>query len=164
MRGSTATRLEPDMARPRRTYLLLLSPHEPRGRRFVRLAAPSVFAWFVGAWNRLANEVAFSDELGGDVCGLDSLFWKVAERGVPAPKSPKEMATLLETYVYYERDIQVEDHFVHVETDDDEVDIEYFIFDDTFLEQDDALDYLPRAGRKKDRYAKFLEARTETDE
>lgn len=146
------------MARPRRTYLLLISPTEPRGRRFVRLDAPSVLAWFQKSWSLLADGDAFREALGGRVYGLDSLFEKVAEDSVPAPTSCREMATLLERYVYYERDIEVEDHFVHVETDDDEVDVEYFLFDDDFLASEGALDRLPRPGRRQDRYARLVAA------
>ncbi len=139
------------------TYLLLVSEDEPRGRRFVRLDAPSVLAWFQRAWTRLQDAEVFWTELKGDVYGLDALFEKVAELGVPAPKSEAELAVLLEKHVYYERDIEIEEHFVHVETDDDENDIEYFLFDDAFLETEGARDRLPPAGKTKDRYAKFLE-------
>jgi hypothetical protein len=152
------------MARPARTYLLLVSPNEPRGRRFVRLNAPSVLQWFQQAWTRLNDLHVFREELNGDVYGLDSLFAKIAELKVSAPTSAQDMKGLLEKYVYYERNIEVSAHLVHVETDDDEVDTEYFIFDETFLEGDDARELLPRAGRHKDRYAKSLDAlRGETD-
>jgi hypothetical protein len=99
------------------------------------------------------------DDLKGEVYGLGSLFEKVAERRVPAPTRDTELAPLLEKYMYYERDIEAEEHFVHVETDDDEVDLEYFFFDDHFLGAPDALDRLPKAGRRTDRYSKFLQER-----
>jgi hypothetical protein len=51
-----------------------------------------------------------------------------------------EMLRLLEDYIYYERDIEVESHFLHVETDDDEVDVEYYFFDDEFLKSPEAFE------------------------
>ncbi len=59
-----------------------------------------------------------------------------------------EMLRLLEDYIYYERDIEVESHFLHVETDDDEVDVEYYFFDDEFLKSPEALDRLPSPNRR----------------
>ena len=138
-----------------RTYFLLLSPHEPRGRRFVRSKSPSVLAWFQQYWSS-GDHACYRDELKGDVYGLGSLIDKVAEFGVPAPIRGTELPPLLEKYMYYERNIEAEEHFVHVETDDDEVDLEYFFFDDFFLREPDALERLPKAGRRTDRYAKFL--------
>jgi hypothetical protein len=93
-----------------------------------------------------------------------SLFAKAAELRVPAPTTGKELATLLEKHMYYERDIEAEEHFVHVETDDDEVELEYFFFDDYFLREPDALDRLPKAGRRTDRYSKFLQELADTKE
>lgn len=146
----------------RRTYFLLLSRGEPRGRRFVRLRSPSVLAWFQRNW-ATGDDGAYVDELKGEVYGLGSLFEKVAEGGVPAPTTASELPPLLEMYLYYERDIEAEEHFVHVETDDDEVDVEYFFFDDHFLRQPDALERLPKAGRRADRYATFLRELADID-
>lgn len=113
----------------------------------------------LGFYRQHWSEGAFHEELRGPVYGLSSLFEKAAEDGVPAPADEAELVPLLERYIYAERGADVGPHFVHVETDDDEVDIEYFFFDDCFLAEADALDRLPRAGRKKDRYAAFLAAR-----
>ncbi len=66
--------------------------------------------------------------------------------------------------MYCERDIDADGHFVHVETNDDEVDLEDFFFGDQFLREPDVLDRLPKAGRRTDRYSKFLQELAEANE
>lgn len=126
------------------TYFLLLSPYEARGRRFARLDAPSVLAWFQRVWRRaLDGDASSDDDLGGYVEGFDHLLDAVREERVPLPHTCADLESALERHLYYERDLEVRDHFVRVETDDDEVKIEYFFFDDAFVASDDALDALP---------------------
>ncbi len=150
------------MPRPR-TYFLIVSKAEPRGRRFVRLDAPSVLAWFQRNWT--LGRGGFVEELRGEVYGLDQLFEDVEIEKIAAPKTDEELVPLLEKHIYFEGDIEAEPHFVHVETDDDEVEIAYFFFDDTFLDDPDCLDRLPNPGRRRtDRYAKFVDARLKRDD
>lgn len=106
----------------------------------------------------------------GDVYGLDSLFDSIDELGLECPTSYEELLPLLEEHIYYENDFEAEPHFVHVETNDDEVDIEYFFFDDVYLRSPEALGRLPSAERdvmdededfdgdneEEDGYARFL--------
>jgi len=131
---------------PGKTYFLLLSSHERGGRRFVRLSAASVLAWFQQALRKACVKGDWEAGLAGlrgEVYGLDKLFVDAVEEDLACPVSDTELAALLRDHIYYERDIEVEPHFVHVETDDDEVNIEYYFFDDDFLESIDALDHLP---------------------
>jgi hypothetical protein len=126
----------------------LLSSHERRGRRFVQLKSPSVLAWFQRAW-RLAREGrSLRGELGGEVHGLDALFDTIASRKLAVPATELDLAAMLGKYLRAERDLETEPHFIHAETDDDEVEIEYFLFDDVFLESNEALDRLPSPERR----------------
>ncbi len=164
----------------KRTYFLLLSPYERRGIRFVRLKSPSVLSWFQRAWSKAAEgEGLWGAELRGRVYGFGSLFDAIVEERLKPPRTEAELIPLLEQHIYYERDIEVEPHFVHVETDDDEVDIEYFFFDDDFLRTPDAIDRLPdprdrrheaaddeeieedAEGDDEDKYAAFIRQFTE---
>jgi hypothetical protein len=129
---------------PASAYLLLVSPREPRGRRFVRLRAPTVLAWFQRVWRPARDGApAWRDDLHGDVYGLDALFDAIAEHGLACPTTDDELGALLGEHVYFERELEAEPHFVHVETDDDEDDLEYFFFDDVFLAGEDAAERLP---------------------
>ncbi|MGC4121783.1 MAG: hypothetical protein QM765_45840 [Myxococcales bacterium] len=126
---------------PASTYFLIVSPHERGGRRFVRLKSPTVLAWFQRMWG--STEEQREGELRGPVYGLDSFFDKTADEGLSCPTSDAELLPLLERHVYSEGGIEAEPHFLAVETDDDEVAIEYYFFDEAFLAADDALDRLP---------------------
>lgn len=126
------------------SYFLLVSYDEPRGRRFVRLAAPTVLAWFQQAWRRAPEgRDHWSSELRGEVYGLGSLFDNIVEHSLEVPADDAALDSLLEKHLYYEDGFEAEPHFVHVETNDDEGSVEYFFFDDEFLQEPDAHDRLP---------------------
>jgi hypothetical protein len=112
--------------------------HAPK-RRFVRLRALTVLAWFQGAWARGDRADA---ELRGRPYGLDALWDAIEEHALAAPATDAELAAALEAHVYTENSIEVEPHLVHVETDDDEDAVEYFFFDDDYLASDDPLQVL----------------------
>jgi hypothetical protein len=141
-----------------RTYLLVMSKEEPRGRRFVRLPAPSVLVWFQRTWTVAEDLAALDERLGGRVQGLDDFFEAVAAARLPVPADDAELARAIEAHLPVERDLEVEDHFLHVVTDDDEIEIAYWLFDDAFLASPGALDRLPAAGRRQDRYARLLDS------
>ena len=128
-------------AAPSRTYFLLVSTSEPSGRRFVQLRAPSVLAWFQRVWSTGSEH--WRSELHGHVYGLSKLVDMIDELKLPRPSSDAELAPLLDEHIYYERNLVAEPHFVHVQTDDDEVDVDYFFFDDAFLRTAEAGDRLP---------------------
>jgi hypothetical protein len=125
-----------------RAYLLVLSRYERGARRFVELPAPSVLAWFRAAWGRSAG--ARRRELGGDVYGLGSVFDAAREEGRAAPPvSDDELCAFIERTLYVEGGHEVRSHYIAVETDDDEVPIHYYLFDEDFLRTPDAWDELP---------------------
>jgi hypothetical protein len=117
----------------------------PLSKRVRRLEAPSVLAWFAKALEK--KDKGVDKELGGRVYGLDSLF----EEKHDAPKSIAALRELLEEHLYVEGDIRLDAHSLRVSTDDDEVELAYFFFDDV-------------AAKKKDRVAWLLhdEARLPT--
>lgn len=125
------------------TYFLLVSRSEPTGRRFVTLRAPNVLAWFQRVWPTPAAH--WRAELHGFAYGLHKLVDMIDELKLPRPTTSAELAPLLEAHIDYERGLEAESHFIHVETDDDEVDVDYYFFDDEFLQTPDALDRLPSA-------------------
>lgn len=131
------------------TYLLVLSSRERGGRRFVRLRAPSVLAWFQAAW-RDARDGAErrQGELGGEVYGLERLFEAIAAGGLSAPTSEAALAAQLALHLLPVGDVEAGPHFVHVETDDGGLPIEYYFFDEQFLESGEALDRLPSLERR----------------
>src|SRR5581483_4712015 len=97
-------------AAPGGAYLLVVSANERGGRRFVRLAAPTVLGWFQRAWKNVEAGRDWSADLRGHVYGLDALFAAIEEEGLECPKTDAELVPLLERHIYFERDIEAEPH------------------------------------------------------
>ncbi len=114
----------------------------------MRLKAPSVFEWFQRAIRFAREGRRMVAELGGEVHGLDEFFDAVQSRKLAIPGSAHELTALLGKHLKVERNLETEPHFIHAETDDDEIEIEYFLFDDAFLASSEALDRLPSPKRR----------------
>jgi hypothetical protein len=133
----------------------------PLSKRVVRLPATSIVAWFTGHMARAVADPDVGDEeavgtekstdalwneLGGYVYGLQTIFHAAKEHGFEPPGDMDELRELLHAHLYVEggpKNIQVDDHSVRVLTDDDEVRLAYFFFDDAVLaERRDRLAYL----------------------
>ncbi|MRG93640.1 hypothetical protein [Polyangium spumosum] len=109
----------------------------PLSRRVRRLDAPSVLAWFS---RMLADAKKAEDpgsvyeaELGGYVYGFGTVFDAAKERGLVAPKSTAELEKILRAHLYVEggpENTRIDEHSLRVLTDDDEVSLAYFFFDD----------------------------------
>ena len=109
----------------------------PLSRLVRRLDAPSILAWF--ARTMIAAKTAedpsrvYEDELGGYVYGFGTVFEAVKEHGLVAPKSTAELEKILRKHLYVEGDaghLRIDEHSLRVLTDDDEVELAYFFFDD----------------------------------
>jgi hypothetical protein len=107
------------------------------GKRVRRIEAPSILAWFQekiadARGSKAPRDVADAD-LGGHVYGFDSLLAAAKEHKLAAPKSTSALRAMLHKHLYVERgpeNIRVDDHSVRVCTDDDEVSLAYYFFDD----------------------------------
>lgn len=109
----------------------------PLSRRIRHLDAPSVLAWFASRMNEARTsdkpEDVYQDDLGGDVYGLGTIFEAVKEHQLAAPKTMRELERLLREHLYVEggrEHLRVDEHSIRVLTDDDEVALAYFFFDD----------------------------------
>jgi hypothetical protein len=101
----------------------------PTGRRVRHLPATSILGWFREHWRRVAADSSHLDELcGGRIYGFHTLFDGASE----PPDSVEELQSRVETQLYVEGESFVDEHSLRVITDDDEVDIAYFLFDDSF--------------------------------
>jgi hypothetical protein len=142
------------------SWFVYRSPYEgPSGRRVRRLPDATPLAWFQRLWQTTADEERFDRDadahdwveanleadLGGHVYGLSSVFSTSdngasaslrADRRGPLPASTwQELEELLRRHLHVEGgphdQIHVDEHSVRVGTDDDEVDLAYYFFDDT---------------------------------
>lgn len=108
----------------------------PLSKRVRRLPDASVLAWFQRGWRAAADgrhdiDAWIEAELGGAVYGLATVFTYARDSGAPPPASWRELGDVLRAHLYYESDLRVDAHSVRVHTDDDEVELPYFFFDDT---------------------------------
>lgn len=133
-------------AKPRAaTYLLVVSVHEHRGRRFVTLPDESLVAWFRRNWNR--TDVEREEELRGHVYGLEGVF--EAAKG-PPPESDLALIEWIDREIYSESEYAVRLNYIRNETDDDEALITWYMFDEKFLAEPRAWDELPPRHRRDD--------------
>ncbi len=116
------------------TYILIKTPYCEDGCAYFESEALDMMTWFRSHWQ--AEPVGITQF----AYGLGQVF---AEASKIIPEDDRQLIKHLEANLYTEGDMEVEDHFLHVNTDDDEVSIEYFIFDTAFLGQADALNRLP---------------------
>ncbi len=109
----------------------------PLSRRVVSLDAPSVLEWFRSALAeaRVADDPAklVIEKLGGPVYGFSSLFEAAKRLALPPPVDTDDLRRMLHAHLYVEggsEAIRLDDHSLRVLTDNDEVQLAYFFFDE----------------------------------
>ena len=114
-------------------YFVYRSPYKsPSGKRQARFEDDTVLDWFRNHWTVIARgDVA--DLLGFGVYGFGSLFGSDAEEIPPPPKTDEELAKYVQENLYSEGPILTSPHVITVQTDDDELMMAYYIFDDNYV-------------------------------
>jgi uncharacterized protein (TIGR02996 family) len=116
-------------------YFVYRSPYEsPSGKRLARFDDDTVLDWFRNHWPVIARGDT-SDLLGFAVYGFGSLFGWDAEEVPPPPETDEELADLVQQNLYSEGPILTSPHLITVQTDDDELMVAYYIFDDHYAAQ-----------------------------
>jgi hypothetical protein len=109
----------------------------PTGKFVRRFDDPSLLAWFRKRWRGIADPYASRDYaeevLGCRVYGFSSLFGAIAENDLPPPATAGELAEVLEEHLYVESEVRCRPHVIQALTDDDEIELAYFFFDDAYL-------------------------------
>ena len=93
------------------------------------------------------------------VCGLDALHAAIADGDLACPAADAELLAFLEEHIEASGDLEVEPHYLHIQTDDGDTELDYYFFDDEFLRRPDATARLPDPGHTDDAYARLLRAR-----
>jgi hypothetical protein len=110
----------------------------PSGKHVRRFEADSVLGWFQGIWERAKQADDASEwvktEIGADVYGFASIFEAARKQSLPPPSSGLKLRSYLE-HLYVEEEIRYKPHALQVLTDDDEIELAYYIFDDYHLGQ-----------------------------
>jgi hypothetical protein len=112
------------------------NPSEKHIRHF---EADSALDWFRSIWKPIAETDTppyrayehARELLGTNVYSFSSLFEKIAEHGWPPPKSMRELASRVEASLYVD-EMKSGPHHVQVYTDDDDLEMVIYIFDDHY--------------------------------
>jgi hypothetical protein len=115
-------------------YFVYRSHYEgPLSKRVHTVPDETVLAWFQRGWRCDDPDAWVESELDGEVYGLASIFEASVDEDLPTPATTDELRALLYEHLYVEGTeeyIQLDDHSLRVRTDDDEVQLAYFFFDD----------------------------------
>lgn len=98
----------------------------------------SVLEWFQRHWQGRSDEDSAKpgygyEILGCSVYGFDSLFEAIAEHELTPPKTMRQLSALLNEHLYVEGEILTSANALQVLTDDDELELAYYFFDDHFI-------------------------------
>ncbi len=121
-------------------HFVYRSHYQGPAGKFVRsLGADTVLGWFRDVWDE-AKRVPDVREwtkarLGCDVYGFASLFEAAQEQDLEPPKTDQALRDHLSKHLYAEGDILYCPHALQVLTDDDEIELAYYVFDDHYLEE-----------------------------
>lgn len=113
-------------------YFVYRSAYESISRYMKEFEENSILEWFQTNWNKLSNEDEFNKLLGLYVYGFpiskidDYLI-------VPPPDSLEDLKNKLDQYVYL-NEIKVTENCVEVITDDDEIGLAWYVFDEIFVQ------------------------------
>ena len=111
----------------------------PSGKHVRRLEGDSVLGWFQAVWERAKEADDASEwvksEIGTSIYGFASIFEAAREHDLPPPTSDRKLKSYLEEHLYVEGEIKYKPHALQVLTDDDEIELAYYVFDDEYVNQ-----------------------------
>ena len=121
-------------------YFVYRSHYEgPSGKHVRRFDAASVLGWFQQVWEpaKQAEDAAewVKSEIGTSVYGFASIFEAARQHDLSPPTSDRKLKSYLEEHLYVEGEIRYKPHALQVLTDDDEIELAYYVFDDHYLRQ-----------------------------
>jgi hypothetical protein len=110
----------------------------PSGKHVAHFPDDSVLAWFQRHWPHLCEDTDQAYDrvealLGCNVYGFSCLFERAAEEKLPPPNSDEDLTRYLNDHLHVEGMVSYKAHLMQALTDDDELMMAYFIFDDHFL-------------------------------
>lgn len=123
-------------------YLALRTHYEYPSGKYLRHfpGDDTVLSWFQKRWQGFDDEADptlapnYAREIvGADVYGFGSLFAAIGEHNLPVPKTERQLAAILQEHLYVEGEILASPHVIQVLTDDDELELSYYFFDDEYL-------------------------------
>lgn len=124
-------------------YFVYRSHYDNPGCKYVRrFDADTVLDWFRSVWKPIPDtnqppypSVEYADRLiGRHVYSFARLFEQIAEHGWPPPRTMRELAGRLNESIYG-NEVMSGPHHVQALTDDDELEMAIYVFDDHYAEK-----------------------------
>jgi len=111
----------------------------PTEKHLRRFEDATVLDWFRNHWQPIADYGAARQHaeqlLGCHVYSFGTLFVDIAEQNWAPPESATRLGEYLEHALYGSLGLSCSEHVVQVGTDDDELEMALYIFDDHFLKE-----------------------------
>ncbi len=116
-------------------YFAYRSGYIYNNRHVRTFEAASVLDWFVGNWELLCSQEAKAIEnfLGAHPYGLPVTNYQ-EQKSVEAPRNLRDLKDKLENFVYSNQ-VLVKKNCVQVFTDDDEIELAWYVFDEIYAAQ-----------------------------
>lgn len=123
-------------------HFVYRTPYQRQFKYYRKFEETTILEWFHSFWS-LKNygidsfHQKIDEWLGIDVYGLNrySLSDAIIEEDLPEPQNFDELVNYLQEYAYVRKITISGTNLLQVLTDDDELDLAYYIFDDVFLQQ-----------------------------
>lgn len=120
-------------------YFVYRSQYQsPNICRMAKFEEKSVLEWFQKHWVGCDFDSSYEYTeklLGFSAYGYSSLFQNIAEKALAKPTNSKELEDYLREHLYFEKELLFEPNAIQVLTDDDELDVAYYIFDDHYIKE-----------------------------
>jgi hypothetical protein len=121
-------------------YFVYRSHYEgPSGKHVRKLPGNSILDWFKSVWNDAKKapdvEAWVNSTLGSDVYGFASIFEAAREESLRPPRTDDKLEEYLSEHLYVEGEMLYQPHALQVLTDDDEIELAYYFFDDHYLQE-----------------------------
>lgn len=151
------------------THFVYRSPYFPQHKFYKPQSELTVLEWFQSLWKLKTTDYDQYDatieaKLGTRVYGLHNyLLENIYLDEVSMPTNFIELINCLEEFSYVTEIIISSTHLIQILTDDDEVDMAYYVFDDTYLQRNPQKityliqDHFPREAQQLERrfFAEF---------
>ncbi len=123
------------------THFVYRSPYFHNHKFYKEQPEQNILEWFQAFWklkqgNYDLYDSIIEEKIGTRVYGIhDYLLENIYEGAVKMPVNLTELLGCLREYSYVNEIIINDEHLIQIHTDDDELDMVYYIFDDTFVER-----------------------------